>query len=74
MAFLDLSEKYTTMWKVSQQHGRSWNWTGEIGLLLPHPVKLGIFFFFFFGLLSAHEPEKGHVSRVTGVTGLGHHY
>ena len=44
-------------------------WEGKIGLLLPHPAKLGFFFF-----LSAHEPEKGHVSRVTRVTGLGHHY
>lgn len=61
--------------KVSPRHadaklGRFSNLGGKIGLLLPHPAKLGFFFF----PLSAHEPEKGHVSRVTRVTGLGHHY
>lgn len=49
--------------------GRFSNLGGKIGLFLPHPVKLG-----FFSFLLAHEPEKGHVSLVTRVTGLGHHY
>lgn len=44
---------------------------GQKRTSLASSCEIRIFYFFTF---SAHEPEKGHVSRVTRVTGLGHHY
>lgn len=47
---------------------------GQKRTSLASSCEIRIFFIFIFFTFSAHEPDKGHVSRVTRVTGLGHHY